>query len=106
LLKGPRNSTAIRVTKEQVVGDLPLPGRRVDVLRQRNDGGADGKTTPVVEDVLVLAVDVLSERIWDVTFVATPDQVSAVAAAQRKGKLMVRLCGAEASPRQQGRSPK
>jgi pilus assembly protein CpaB len=92
-------AVAIKVNPESLAGGFVLPKTRVDVLFTLRGGPTEALTKVILQDMLVLAVDMVSQRDPQqptmlgntVTLAAKPEEASRLALAGQLGELRLTL---------------
>jgi pilus assembly protein CpaB len=90
---------ALKVNAVSLSGGFVLPGYRVDVVSTTRGGGADSTARIILQNMLVLAVDTVSNRDNQmtsmlgstVTLAATPEEAQRLALAEATGELRLTL---------------
>jgi pilus assembly protein CpaB len=94
-----KRAVAVRTTAEVVVGGFVLPGSHVDVIHSVKRGDRDSDTKVVLQDILVRAVDTLTNKPEDkpglvpatVTLEVTLDQARILAGIKDQGSITFAL---------------
>jgi pilus assembly protein CpaB len=92
-------AVAIKVNPESLVGGFVLPKSHVDVMFTMRGGAAEAQTKVLLQDMLVLAVDMTSQRDPNqpamlgntVTLAAKPEEAERLALASSLGELRLTL---------------
>jgi pilus assembly protein CpaB len=92
-------AVGVRTTQEANAGGFVLPGSKVDVIHTGRGSDKEVKGQMILQNVLVLAVDLMEKRPEDkagmvpttVTLLVTPEEATILAAAQNTGVITFSL---------------